>query len=342
MHASASELAGFCDRLAMGLDAGVDLRRVLSGETDRSTGRLHGVCERLKQAAQQGQSFAEAIACEAAFFPPLFVSMTKVGERTGRLPEVLKRMSRHYEHRVAMRRSLLRQLAWPFMQLCLALGVCTLLIAIGGVLRDPRGGSLDLLGLGLSGTSGVVWFWTYIAAVVVAGLFVWRSLRERPAPLRKAMSWATAAPVVGPALKTLALERVAWTLSLLLNTEMNLRGVAKLCLAATENERYERHTNAVVADITAGMPLSTAMGRTGEFPGDFLDALAVAEESGTLVESLTRLADRYQEQAERALSTLSGALGVLIWCGIAGVIILMVFRIFGFYTGVLQDALNGI
>ncbi|MEO1498652.1 MAG: type II secretion system F family protein [Planctomycetota bacterium] len=342
MHASAVDLAGFCDRLAIGLDAGVDVRKVLSGEATRATGRLHAACQRLNRAAGEGESLADAMALESTVFPPLVRSMVRVGEHSGRLPEVFRRLSRHYEQRVARGRSLRRQLAWPLFQLAIALAVCTLLIAIGGVLQDPRGGSLDLLGLGLSGTSGVLWFWGAIGVGACVATFAIRSLRDRPAPLRRLIRVATRAPVVGHPLRTLALERIAWTLRLLLDTPMDLRGVAKLSLKASGNPIFATHADAVSKDLGAGMPLSTALGRTGEFPGDLLDAVVVAEESGRLVESLDRLAERYRQEAERAVATLTTAAGALIWLGIAAIILMLVFRLFGFYTGVIDDALQAL
>ncbi|TWT42911.1 type II secretion system F family protein [Botrimarina hoheduenensis] len=343
MHASPAELAPLCDRLATGLDAGIDIRRLLRSEADRATGRRRDVCERLAKAVAAGEPLEEAVAAEGAYFPRMLVELVRVGERTGRQPAVLKRLARHYEHQLSAARTFRGKIAWPLLQLVAAIGVCALLIAIGGMISDPRTGrGIDLLGLGLSGTSGVFIFLGAIAVLTTMAGLGWRWLRSQPGSIEALLARASRLPVVGEALQKLALERIAWSLAMLLDTDLDMRHVARLSLAAAGNQRYGRHIEPVANDLGRGMPLSTALAHTGEFPGDFLDTLVVAEEGGRLVESLGKLTARYQEEAERAISTLSMALAGLVWLAIVAIIVALIFRVFGFYTGVLEDALQGI
>ena len=105
-------------------------------------------------------------------------------------------------------------------------------------------------------------------------------------------------PGIGSSLEKIALSRLAWALHLTLNVEMDLRRVVPLVLRATGNDHYIRHTDQIVADVAAGHPLHVAFARSGAFPATFIDALAVAEESGQTVESMDRLSKRYEEEAE--------------------------------------------
>ena len=49
---------------------------------------------------------------------------------------------------------------------------------------------------------------------------------------------------------------------------------------------------------------------------------------------------QYQEEAESAMKTISVMLGAGIWILVAALIIVLVFRIFGFYIGAINDALK--
>ena len=79
---------------------------------------------------------------------------------------------------------------------------------------------------------------------------------------------------------------------------------------------------------------------TGIFPQRFLDALEVGEESGQIVETMERLSAQYQEEAESAMKTISVMLGTGIWMLVAALIVMIIFRIFGFYLGAINDALK--
>jgi type II secretory pathway component PulF len=111
-------------------------------------------------------------------------------------------------------------------------------------------------------------------------------------------------------------------------------------LRATGNDHYIRHTNQIQADVTAGEPLHVAFARSGALPSEFLDALAAAEESGQTVESMGRLSHRYEEEAESAIKALALIFGFLVAAFVMGIIVLMIFRLFGFYLGTLNEAVR--
>jgi type IV pilus assembly protein PilC len=150
-------------------------------------------------------------------------------------------------------------------------------------------------------------------------------------------------PGIGPCMEKLALSRLAWALQLTMNVEMDMRRVVALALRATGNDYYIRHTDRVVAAVAKGKPLAQALGLTGAFPANFIDALAVGEESGQIVESMGRLADTYEQEAETATKTLATLAGAGVFVLVAAVITWLIFKIFlGAYLAPLNDALKGI
>jgi type IV pilus assembly protein PilC len=147
-------------------------------------------------------------------------------------------------------------------------------------------------------------------------------------------------PVIGSSLEKIALARLAWALHLTMNVEMDLRRVVPLVLRAAGSDHYIRHTDQIVADVAAGQPLHVAFARSGAFPSTFVDALAVAEESGQIVESMDRLSKRYEEEAETAVKALAVAFGTVVALLVMGIIVLMIFRLAGFYFGTINEALK--
>jgi type II secretory pathway component PulF len=127
---------------------------------------------------------------------------------------------------------------------------------------------------------------------------------------------------------------------LTLNVALDFRRLVPLVLRTTGNDHYIRHTNQIVRDIEAGQPLHAAFAATGAFPVGFLDALAVAEESGELVNSMDRLSRRYEEEAESAVRTLATIFGFLVALLVMAFIATMIFRLAGFYIGTINEALE--
>jgi type II secretory pathway component PulF len=156
-------------------------------------------------------------------------------------------------------------------------------------------------------------------------------------PLQRAV---IALPAVGNALQRVAMARLTWALHLLLNVDVGLRRVVPLALRATANDYYVRHSDDIVKSVTQGESISYAFARTGAFPRDFIDSLSAAEESGRIVESMGRLSDRYEEEAEAAVRTLSTVLGFVVGAIVMSFIVFLIFRLANFYIGTINEAVH--
>lgn len=335
------QLSELCYRVATSLEAGIDIRRIWRSEADRATGRTQKVFTAVADSVESGETISAALTPWKGFFPRLFVAMVNVGEATGTLGEVLRRLSQHYDHRTQVARKFRSQIAWPLLQLFAALTVVGLMILIGGVIETAPGKPLDLLGFGLTGMSGLVTYAGLLGAIVIGALLLKGYLDRRPYVRAAWIEFWTNQPVIGPCLKKISLARIAWGLHLTLNVDMDLRRVAPIVLNISGNRYYAKHGAGVADEIGNGNPLSVAFAKTEVFPREFLDALAVAEESGQLVESMQRLSRQYEEEAESAMTTLSAVLAGFIWAGVATMIVILIFRIFNFYTKTIYDALEG-
>lgn len=329
------DLAGLCRRVAIGVESGIDDRKIWAREADRGSGRLQQELRAVGDAVSRGQSITDAMAQAGDVFPPLVHDMVTVGETTGHLADVFRRLAEHYEHQLQLRRALLAGLVWPLTELALAVAVVGLLIWIMGVL-----GGVDILGWGLVGTKGLAVYVTGVglAAAAVGGLLY--AIRRGALWTRPLQHAALHLPAVGRCLRTFAMARFTWTLQLTLDVGMDLRRALPMAFTSTGNDYYARHAADTVADITAGCAVHETLRHTGALPVELLDAVEVAEESGRLTESLKRLSSQYAEQARTALATLSVVGGYLIWALVAAIIIALIFRLASFYLGTINELAN--
>jgi type IV pilus assembly protein PilC len=336
------ELAQLCRRLSTGLEAGVDVRRVLErekgGYVSPSLRRhLDGVVD----AINQGGAVSDALQESGSFFPRLFLELVDVGEHTGKLAEVLRRLADHYEHQIRLRQMFMSAIAAPLMQLSAALGIIGLVIYVMGFLPKMADGKpMDILGFGLFGESGLLIYVLVLAGLGGALALVVQAIRRGLVWTRPIQRALIKLPGLGQPIETLALAQFSWTMYITLEAGMDLLKALPLCLRSTGNASYTDHTAEIVQEIRGGGEISHALGDTKAFPRTFLDSVRVGEESGRLPETLAILSEQYQDQAKRAMAALTVMGGFAIWGLVAMLIISVIFRVASVYLGTINEALR--
>ncbi len=336
---SLRNLARLSRRLSITLTAGIDVRKAWAREVERATGwAMHKRFQMIADAIQQGESVGEAIKETDDYFPPLFREIASVGEESGHLGEALAQLADHYDGQLRMRSTLLAAMVWPAIELSVALAAVALLIWLPSALTAHP---IDILGFGLVGARGLqiyLCFLALVAAVVGAIAFAMHRGVFWVRPIQKGMLFI---PAIGNVLRTLALARLAWSLHLTFNTGMNVRRAIRLSFNSTQNAYYTALIDPVQQSIEAGDSIYEAFLDTRAFPNDFLDTLHVGEQSGELVESMARLSRLYQAQAQSAMNVLAVIGGFLIWAMVAGMIVMLIFRLAFFYINTINNAANG-
>ncbi len=330
-------LASVLHRVGTAMAAGLDVRAIWEREAARGRPDYRRQAARVRDGVAQGDTLAEAMRACQGYFPALTVALVDVGENTGRLEEVLFGLADHYDHLCSLRRTFLTGIAWPCLQLFMALSIIGILILVMGAI----GGGVDVLGFGLIGTSG------FVAYLLIVGLALGSLALAITALLRGwlgtvPLQMAMYVPVVGDFLRTSALSRMAWTLSLALNSGLDARRSMRLALRSTQNNFFMSQMDRVDEALLAGREFHESLRETGLFPDEFLNSLETAELSGTHGETLGRVADEYRSRARSAANALTAVASLAIWIMVMIFLVLMILRLFLFYLGNLTGALQGL
>ncbi|HEX6963831.1 MAG TPA: type II secretion system F family protein [Lacipirellula sp.] len=331
-------LAQLCRRLATATRAGLEDRRIWQSESERGGRAQREAVATVSDALSRGDSVGDALARTGDYFPVMFRQIVALGDATGTLDRVYRRLAEHYEHMLAARRTMMSALAWPMIQLGIAAGVIGVVIWISSALglKNIDGEPLDMFGLGLTGSRGLTIYVTILTFFAIAVLLFIEASRRGVLWTRSLQRAALRVPAIGGALQTLALARFTWALQLILDTSMDLRKALPLALDATGNDYYKRLAARVAQNIGRGMTLHLALAETGAFPRDLLDAIAVGEQSGMLQETMERQAKEYQERSAAAISILAQFFGYIVWALVAALIVMLIFRVFGSYVGTIE------
>jgi type II secretory pathway component PulF len=327
-------LADLCHRLGMSFEAGIDARTIWKREAERAHGQMRQHLSTISDATNHGESLADALGQTGDYFPRLFREMVDVGEQTGRLDAVLAQLSDHYQNQIILRRQFWSSITWPLFQLGIAVVVVGLLIWVTGII------GVDILGFGIVGDRGLEIYGLFLAAVGAALFVLIRAINRGlvwTAPIQRIVLQL---PGIGKPLQTVALARLAWSIYVTFDSGMEIRRALRLSLRSTRNARYTDQIPKIVAEVSAGNSVHEAFCRAGGYPVEFLDTLAVGEQSGKIVASMQVLARQYQERARIAMATLTVVAGWAVWAVIAAMLITLIFRVFFFYLGAITGAMK--
>jgi type II secretory pathway component PulF len=325
---STKTLIQLCRRVGTSMRAGVEPRRLWETEARHATGALKRSIERVKDGVLRGETVADSMrACEG-YFPPLVTEMVEVGEKTGQVDAVFLKLADHFDHQSQMTRNFLMGIALPVFELCFAVFIIGGLMAVMGWITDSRGGQrIDLLGIGLTGTTGTMVIWggfAFLAAVAIALIFATSRGYLGPRPVMLAMK----VPYVGGALESMALSRLTWALAMGLDAGIDAKRSVSLAFRASQNPYFLSREETATNEISLNRQFYEAFAAAEVFPREFLQNLETAEIAGATTESLQSMARDYESRARHAIKVLSIVLGLAIMIGVlmlVGLVVIVMF-----------------
>src|SRR5258708_25410543 len=153
---SSADLVALCRAQRHSLGAGLTLVHVLRQQAERGPRGVRPLAARLLPALEAGSGLGEALDHETGVLPPLFISMAKLGEETGHLPEVLGELEQYYQLELSLRRQVRSQSFLPVAQFVFAVLLIAGLIFVLGLLAGTGRPLLTIFGLG--GAAGALAF----------------------------------------------------------------------------------------------------------------------------------------------------------------------------------------
>jgi type IV pilus assembly protein PilC len=335
-------LIDLCRSMRYALNSGLMLRDVMDLMANKGTSQVRPVAAKVRDDLKAGWSLHDALQKQENVFPPLFVALCAVGEESGKLPEVLSELERYYVMRQKLRRDFMGQIAWPVVQFVLAVIVLTLMLWILGLIKRPDGEmAVDPLGIGVGDVAALRFFLgVNIAVWGAAALYLTLKhlLRRRAVVERFLLS----VPGIGPTLRAVALSRFCISARLMLETSLSVFKTIRLAFLATDNEAFITAFPVVDASLRQGNSIATSFAKARVFPEKFLSAVAVAEESGRLPESLAFQAEEYEDETKRRMTWMTRLTSLVVMLCVFGIIIFCIVSIFrNVYLGQIEKALEG-
>ena len=306
------------------LGSGVPLLRTLDSLIKSSvSASLQDLLKEVRTSVAEGKSLTDAFRQFPEVFPVLHTAMVQAGERAAFLEDVLRSLAGFLERLDELKSKVTGALIYP--ALLAALGATVMLGAL--IFFVPKFEPLlanakkPLPTEILFGASVIVrshWYFLLIGAAVLIGL-VWANLKSEKAR-RKIEAWQLKIPVVGQALRLVAITRFCRILGTMLANGVPMLQALKISKDATGSTILGERIAEAAEAVRDGKRLSEPLGNGGFFPEQVLAMIAVAEESNKLDKVLVQIADtverRTNRQVDQAVRLVEPAILCLVAAGI--------------------------
>jgi len=311
-------------QLADLIDSGVPLLRALDSLI-RSTvnRRLVEVLKEVRASVADGESLTDAMREFPDVFPVLHTAMIQAGERAAFLDQVLRSLSDFLERLDELRGKVLGAMIYP--AVLVALGSAVMIAAL--IFFVPKFEPLlasakkPLPTEVLFGLSKVLRAYWYIVILGAGGLgaLLMSGLKSRKAR-RWIEVWRLKIPVVGNALRLLAITRFCRILGTMLANGVPFLQALRISRDATGSTLLAERIAEATEAVRDGKRLSEPLAQGGFIPDQILAMIAIAEESNKLDKVLLQIADtverRTNRQVDQAVRLVEPAILCLVAAGI--------------------------
>ena len=315
---------GMFQQLTVALHSGLPLLDALRiVEHQAESPALMKLAHELAESVQSGESLSLAMGYHLRVFSPLETSMTRVGESAGKLDEVMGYLSEFAQRDLEARQKIRSAATYPLFVFGLAIVSVVIILTwilpriMETVLEQTDTANLPLTTQLLMGIGHVAWSLYGLVIAAALGLGVWAFRRWSCTPTgRLAVDrFKLRVPVLGTALRKIAVARFARTLGTLHRSGIEIIEAMQVLRGTLGNEALAQQIDGVTKDITQGQSIAEPLRRTGQFPLLLIQVIAMGERTGKLDELLLQTADSLEKETAAALARVLTVLpAVFIVC----------------------------
>jgi type II secretory pathway component PulF len=334
---STGQLAQFSRQFASYMNAGVDLLRSLNSLERQFGGTaMAPVIRRMQLAIKRGASLEDAMSLETSTFSPMYLSMIRVAEARGGVPETLKMLAQSLESRQRLLRQARSAMIYPSIVLMVAGLVATLmsiflLPMFAAMLKDlSHNMTLPLASRALMGFSDFVRYagWWLMPLCLIGSPFLLVKLYRTPPGKAMLDRAVLMMPVFGLLFRKLDTARFARTMSVLLAAGLDFASSIDLTASVMVMTPIRRAVRAAKQKVLAGDDLSTTLDSSHQFAPDVIAVIATGEETGKLPETLAHLADEYDEQIAVMVRNLGQLVQPMVTVLLGVIVLFIILAVF--------------
>jgi len=327
-------IADFFDQLATLLDSGISIVDALRGIADQESNfRIHEALKRICRTVESGSPLYSAMEAEPHVFDETCVRVVQAGEHSGKLVQVLIRLSQTMEFDIQVRRKFREATRYPKMVLSALFVTAGLLLAFVvprfASLFGKAGVQLPFATQMLIDSGSLVkGYWPLMLFFFLFFYVAWRTVTRNRELAHFLDEWRMKIPVLGPLRFKIDMSRSFKILALLIESGVNILQVFDLIAGVTRNRLLSSSFLKIREQLERGESVSKAFQDIPLFPKTARQMLILGERAGRIDESLDKISQMYERDADSAIKRLNSLVEPILIVGIGCLVILFALAIF--------------
>jgi len=304
------DLIMFSVQLANMIDAGLTLIKSLDIITKQiENKKLRDIVGEVKREVEGGSSFSDALAKHPKTFSKLFIDMVGAGEASGKLNAVLNRLAIYAEQQEDLRQQVKNALFYPMILVIAGAAVVILIVTFVMpqfvVIFSKAGVPLPLptqifYGLGVA----LKKFWYLIILIIWLAIMAFKMYGRTNKGRMQIDRLKLALPVTGPLTRKLIISRFSRTLATLIDSRVPILHSLDIVRGVVGNRIIGDAILKARNSVEEGERIEHGLKKSGEFPPDIVQMIAVGEETDKLGPMLTKIAGYYDSAVGYSLKKL--------------------------------------
>ena len=324
------DISLFCKQMSVMLESGIPLNNAVDILEQQATSKnLKSSLKIVSKSLKEGSQLSKAMLDQEGMFPDLLIRMVQAGEKTGKLDEVLEKMSEHYTKELKTSRQIQGAMIYPavlaFLAVAAVLALLYVVIPSFSGIFEQSGMAMPLpTRIVLAASNFVRSSWYILFGVTGILVFLFLRYRSTEAGRYQLDRLKLNLPVIKGPMQKIVTARFASTLAILTSAGIPLVEAIESAAATTNNAVVIEKMKIANEGLQKGERLTGMITSTGLFPPMMLSMVKIGEESGSLESMLVKTSDYYEEELETAikqlLSLLEPAMIIVMGVIIGGIV----------------------
>ncbi|MCA9058283.1 MAG: type II secretion system F family protein [Planctomycetaceae bacterium] len=332
---TSTEVMLFTSQLAIMSQSKVELADAIENLASTATNpHLRDILLQIHHSLEEGVQLSAALRHFPQVFDEVYISAIRAGEASGRMTDVLRRLSLILRNAERIRSAIRGALAYP--AVLLLVSVMVLMAVVFFVLPQfarvfDDVGIVPPLTTRVMLDAGSMIRENLTAAVVVltiVGIGAAWYFRTESCRILFDRLWLNS-PVTRAATRPLMAGRVFRLIAAMLESGIPLLETLRLCSHSVRSPSFQQLMGVLEAEVTLGHMLGPTLAKCGFLPSGAAQMVITAERSGRLAQTFDMMGEYYEEEGERLLKdrvrllepTVIVAMGVLVGFVVASVML---------------------
>jgi general secretion pathway protein F len=328
-----ADLAMLVRELSVALKAGLPLVQALRTIAKQGRKESHKkLLNSLIEQVESGKPLSDAFAGWMPPFTDLTVNLTRAGEASGKLGEVLGHAATLLDRDVKLRRTLLSATMYPM----ILAGLVVIAVIVVTTVIVPKilaqvGAQAAVLPWPTRVVQGCAHFfgsyWWLMLGVIGGAVLLFSAWYKSPKGRFAFDTLVLRLPLVGNLVRDVAVARFTRTLATLVNSGIPVVSGLRVTSGTLGNRAMERVIDHVIDQVSAGKTIAQPMEESGYFPPMLVQIVNLGERSGRLDELLMQAADAFEDKTESSVKVFTAALPPILVVCLASVVGFVVLAI---------------